>query len=165
MKKVLVAYGSKRGSTGEVARRIAETIDKKAYEVDVSPIESVKDIEGYSGLVLGSSVYMGQWHKNFVKFLKANEDALTKRPVWLFSTGPTGEGDPLELTKGWSYPKKFEPLINKIAPVEVAVFHGKLSEASMSSFDRFIINKVKAPIGDFRQWEMIEHWSEGITLD
>jgi hypothetical protein len=30
---------------------------------------------------------------------------LPNEKKWLFSSGPTGEGEPVELTKGWRFPK------------------------------------------------------------
>jgi menaquinone-dependent protoporphyrinogen oxidase len=60
-KKVLVAYASKCGSTGETAKAVAEEIAARGKSVDVRPAENVKDISGYSAVVLGSAVRFGRW--------------------------------------------------------------------------------------------------------
>jgi hypothetical protein len=33
----------------------------------------------------------------------------------------------------------------------------------MNMFERFIISKIKAPVGDFREWDAIENWAESIA--
>jgi menaquinone-dependent protoporphyrinogen oxidase len=55
-KKFLIAYGSAAGSTAEVAQAIGEEMQKEGAQVDVKPVEEVKDIRGYDGVVVGSSV-------------------------------------------------------------------------------------------------------------
>ena len=76
---------------------------------------------------MGSAVYIGKWRKEAVKFLQANEKMLAERQVWLFSSGPTGEGDPVELTKGWRFPKALQPIADRIRPRDIAVFHGDVN--------------------------------------
>ena len=55
-KKILVAYGSKRGSTAEIAERIGETLRQKGLTVDVSDAGTVNDLTPYNKIILGSSV-------------------------------------------------------------------------------------------------------------
>lgn len=69
-KKILVAYGSKRGSTAEIAEKIGETLRLKGLQVDVLDAGTVNDLTPYSKIILGSSVYIGLWHKKAVLFLK-----------------------------------------------------------------------------------------------
>ncbi len=96
-KQVLVAYASKYGATEEIAERIGEVLRQAGLRTDVLPTDRVSDLAHYQAIVLGSAVYIGKWRKEAVKFLKANEKMLAGRPVWLFSSGPTGEGDPVKL--------------------------------------------------------------------
>jgi hypothetical protein len=56
--RVLVAYGSKHGSTAEIADRIGERLREAGHEVDVLPAGSVTDLDRYEAVVLGSAVYM-----------------------------------------------------------------------------------------------------------
>ena len=42
--KVLVAYGSKRGSTVEIAERVGETIRQKGWLADVADASTVNDL-------------------------------------------------------------------------------------------------------------------------
>ena len=101
--KILVAYASKYGSTKEIAEKIGQVLTDAGFAVDVLPADKVADVAPYQAVVLGSAVYSGNWRKAAANFLKANEKALAGRPLWLFSSGPTGKGDPVDLVKGWPF--------------------------------------------------------------
>lgn len=161
-KKILVAYGSKRGSTAEIAERIGETLRQKGLQVDVLDAGTVTDLTPYSKIILGSSVYIGLWHKKVVHFLKRNIEVLEKLPVWLFICGPTGPGNPIEQMDGWFYPKSLRPVIERIHPRDITCFGGKLELKTLNPFEKWIINKVQAPEGDFLNWKDIVFWTETI---
>lgn len=160
---VLVVYGSQQGSTAQIAEKIGETLRAKSIPADVQEASAVSDLAPYRAIVIGSSVYMGQWHKHVVRFMKENVESLENLPVWIFSSGPTGPGDPLKLMDGWFYPKSMEALIQRIKPLDVTCFGGKLELAALNPFQRFIINKVKAPEGDFRDWQAVADWVDKIS--
>jgi menaquinone-dependent protoporphyrinogen oxidase len=163
--KVLVAYASKHGSTAEIAGKIGEALTQSGLDVDVKPVNKVKDLAPYQVVILGSAVYIGMWRKDAVRFVKANQSALADRKVWIFSSGPTGEGDPVELLHGWRLPKKVEPIAEAIRPRDIAVFHGNVDVARLSGMEKMMIGKVEAPVGDFRDWGMINAWAEGVAAD
>jgi menaquinone-dependent protoporphyrinogen oxidase len=162
-KQILVAYGSKYGATAEIAERIGEVLGEAGLAADVLPADRVDDVTPYEAVVLGSAVYIGRWQKPAVSFLKANEESLARRPVWLFSSGPTGEGDPVELTQGWGFPKSLQPIADRIQPRDIAVFHGHVDPAKVNFIERWMIKIVKAPSGDFRDWEAITSWAKAIA--
>jgi len=161
--RVLVAYATKHGATAEVAEKIGQVLRGAGLSTDVFPVNCVSDLTPYKAVVLGSAVYIGQWRKEAVAFLKANEKALAGRPEWLFSTGPTGKGDPEELTKGWRFPKALQPIADRIQPRDIALFHGKLDPKTLSQVEKWMIKKVKAPLGDFRDWEAVSTWAKLIA--
>ena len=57
---LLVAYGSKHGSTQEVAEAIAKRLTKKGFEVELRRAAEVADLTPYDGVVLGGALYFGQ---------------------------------------------------------------------------------------------------------
>jgi menaquinone-dependent protoporphyrinogen oxidase len=163
MDKVLVAYASKRGATAEIAEKIGRVLEQAGLTTDVQPADRVSDLTPYRAVVLGSAVYIGRWRKEAVRFLETNEAALAERAVWLFSSGPTGEGDPVELTQGWRFPKGQQPIADRIQPRDVVVFHGAIDKGDLNFIERFMIKNVKAPIGDFRDWDAITAWATSIA--
>ncbi len=161
--QVLVAYATKYGSTAEIARRIGEVLTEAGLGTDVLPASQVRDLTPYRAVVLGSAVYIGGWRKEAARFLEANEAALANKLVWLFSSGPTGQGDPVALMQGWRFPKKLQPAMDRIRPRDVAVFHGALDMKRLNPIERWIIRRVKAPVGDFRDWNAITSWASSIA--
>ena len=161
--KVLVAYATKYGATEEIAERIGLALGNAGVAAEVLAVDKVKDVTAYAAVVLGSAVYIGGWRKEAAKFLQENEESLTTRPVWLFSSGPTGEGDPVEQMDGWTVPNKLKPVADRIRPREIVVFHGDVNVEKLNFMDRFMIKNVKAPTGDFRDWAAIDAWAEEIA--
>jgi menaquinone-dependent protoporphyrinogen oxidase len=162
-KQVLVAYATKYGATAEIAEKIGEVLQQAGLAADVLPVGRVGNLSAYKAVVLGSAVYIGQWRKEAVKFFKANETVLAGKLVWLFSSGPTGEGDPMELTQGWRLPGKLQPITDRIGPRDVAVFGGAVDAGKLNSIEKWMLKNVKAPAGDFRDWEAITAWATAIA--
>jgi menaquinone-dependent protoporphyrinogen oxidase len=164
-KKVLVAYGTKYGATGEIAERIGAVLQEAGLRVDVRRADRVGDLALYEAVVLGSAVYIGRWRKEAARFLEANEAALAQRPVWLFSSGPTDEGDPVELTDGWKFPGKLQSIADRIGPRDIALFHGATDPDKLNIIERWMLKQVGTGSGDFRDWEAITAWAEAIAAE
>jgi menaquinone-dependent protoporphyrinogen oxidase len=160
---VLIAYATRYGATGEIAEAIGGVLHEAGIISVVQPVDRVKDLDQYEAIVLGSAVYMGHWRRKAVAFLETHEAALAAKPTWLFSSGPTGKGDPVELMKGWRFPEGLQPIADRIRPRDVAFFHGALDMNRLNFADKLIIKGIKAPIGDFRDWEMINAWAKSIA--
>ena len=107
--QVLVAYATKYRATAEIAEKIGQVLRQAGLRTDVLPADRVSDLSSYQAVVLGSAVYISKWRKEAAKFLQANETVLAERQVWLFSSGPTGEGDPVELGKAGASPSRCNP--------------------------------------------------------
>lgn len=97
MTKALVVYGSKYGSTQEVAQAIADGLG-----ADVANAASFPDITAYDLVVIGSPIYGGNYLDSVREFVRVNRPLLAKRKVAAFITaaadmepvtGLTGEED------------------------------------------------------------------------
>jgi menaquinone-dependent protoporphyrinogen oxidase len=161
--RVLVAYATKYGATAEIAEKIGQVLRQAGLQTDVLPADRVGDLSPYKAVVLGSAVYIGQWQKKAVTFLRANEKALAERPVWLFSSGPTGKGDPVQLMKGWRFPTALQPIADRIHARDIALFHGAVDPKRLNLIEKWMLKNVKAPLGDFRDWDAIHAWASTIA--
>ncbi len=161
--QVLVAYATKYGATAEIAERIGQVLRQAGLNTDVLLVDRIRDLSAYQAVILGSAVYTGNWRKEAVKFLQANEKTLADRQVWLFSSGPTGEGDPVERLRGWRFPKELQPVADRIQPRDITVFHGAVNEKKLNLIERQMLKTVKAPLGDFRDWDAISAWATAVA--
>jgi menaquinone-dependent protoporphyrinogen oxidase len=161
---ILVTYASKYGATKEIAQKIGEVLRQAGLLVDVLPVDGMRDLSSYNAVILGSAVYVGRWQKESAEFLRSNEKTLASRPVWIFSSGPTGEGDPVELVEGQRLPAALQPIADRIQPRDIAVFHGYINPSKINFIEKWSIKSlVKKPFGDFRDWEAITSWATSIA--
>lgn len=162
-KRVLVVYASKYGSTAEIAEKIGQALREAGLQADVAPAEKAADVASYDAVVLGSAVYAGSWRKEAVEFLETNEKKMAERPTWLFSSGPTGEGDPVQMMKGWRFPEAQKPIAERIRPNDIAFFHGDIDMKKLNFAEKLLVKGIKAPVGDFRDWAAVTAWAKGIA--
>lgn len=165
--KVLVAYASAAGSTKGIAEFIGEKLRGHEIEVDVQDVNSAKNLEGYDAFVIGSALYRFHWLNEAKQFVSNNKSILASRPVWIFSSGPTGtkttdaKGRDLREVSG---PKEIEELRKKINPRDHRVFFGALYrdrlKGTVGWFARWIPKDAE---GDFRNWNEIESWTNSIV--
>ena len=77
--KVLICYGTRYGSAGEIAEHIGETLQGHGAVVDIINLkkDKVNHLEDYDIIVVGSGIQMGKWTKESLKFLKKNRAILS----------------------------------------------------------------------------------------
>jgi menaquinone-dependent protoporphyrinogen oxidase len=148
---LLVTYGSKHGSTQEVAEAVAERLRAGGQEVDLRRAADVDDLTPYGGVVLGGSLYVGRWHEDARRFLSKYREELSALPLAVFALGPkTAEQKDLadartQLDKALSKTPELEPR-------SVAVFGGVIDPSKL----RFPLNRL--PASDARDWDAIDAW-------
>jgi menaquinone-dependent protoporphyrinogen oxidase len=156
---ILVAYASKHGATEGIARFLAERFEAKGRRAEARPAVEVTDLGAPDAVVLGSALYAGSWMKEAVEFAHRHAAALSGVPVWLFSSGPLGD----EVQDDEPQPRQLPELEEALAPQAHAVFFGALDRSSLGFAERMIVKAVKAPEGDFRDWDAIGAWADGIV--
>lgn len=160
MLNVLVAFATKHHATEGIAQAIGRAIEEPGViRADVRPADTVTEVRSYDAAIIGSAVYIGRWQGSAVDLLVNFESDLRTRPVWLFSSGPTGEGDPTDILEGWEMPETLRAIAQRIGVRESVVFHGKLDPADLNLLERMTVHMVKAPLGDYRDWGAIHAWA------
>ncbi len=159
--KVVIVHASKHGGTRGIAERIGETLREQGCQVDIRPVEDDPDPRGYQAVVLGSAVYYGRWMKDASAYAERWATSLTSRPLWLFSSGPTG----IEMREEHLHPNGVDELATTLGARSHEVFFGRLDMGQLSFRERLIVKGVKAPTGDFRNWNDVDVWAKGIAGD
>lgn len=157
---VLIAYATRHGSTREIAEALATEIEAAGFHIDLRDAASVSSLEDVDAVVLGSAIYVGQWQESAVDFIERFQGRLQRLPVWLFSSGPIGE-DPFPKDEPAATPE----LVEKTGARDVRSFAGRLDRAQLGFGERLVTRVVRAPAGDFRQWQQIREWGRMIACD
>lgn len=160
--RVLVAYASKYGATLEIAEKIGEVLRNAGLKVNVLPADQVRELSPFGAVVLGSALYTNNWRAEALKFLEENAVFLEKVPVWLFSSGLTGEVDP-SAPPEWRFPYQLQPVVDHIHPREIITFRGALDMNKLNFAEKLIVKESKAPVGDFRDWDIITAWASQVA--
>jgi menaquinone-dependent protoporphyrinogen oxidase len=160
--KVLVVYASKCGSTGEIAKAIAEEIAKHGSAADVMPVEKVTDPAGYSAVVLGSAIRFGQWLAPAVDFVARFKESLNNKPVAIFTAHIMALSESEEDRAGRQ--AYIQPALKVIKPVFTAFFAGKVDPDKLSFLEKGIGRIVGSPEGDMRDWTKIRAWASQLPF-
>lgn len=154
---VLVTAASRHGSTAEIADAIAARLRERGLDVDRRRPEEVGALGDCVAVVLGSAVYAGCWLGPATRLVDHRADELAARPVWLFSSGPVGEpavpGTEPDVTG----------LVARTHALDHRVFAGRLDRSGLGLAARAVVRVVKAPDGDFRDWDAIRAWAGEIA--
>lgn len=156
---VLVSAASKHGSTAEIAQAIAAQLNDRGLTASVIEPDDVTDLQAFDAVVLGSAVYAGRWVASARDLAERIARCHTKPAVWLFSSGPIGAPPKPE-----GVPPEVEGLMEATAAVGHEVFVGRLDKADLGLAERTIVKMLRAPEGDFRDWDAIRAWADAIAV-
>jgi menaquinone-dependent protoporphyrinogen oxidase len=156
---ILVAYASKHGATEGIAQHISRSLNEAGREADARSVTDVLEFGTPEAVVIGSAVYAGSWRKEAVEFIDAHAHELARLPVWLFSSGPLGE----QVADDEEQPKQLAEIRARISPRGHKMFFGALDPGKLSFGERMLVKAVKAPEGDFRDWDEIARWAKEIA--
>lgn len=166
--KVLVAYGTRYGSTEEVAETVAATLEEQGLEVEVKPAREVRSLEGYGAVVLGTPLYMGALHKDVRVLLERNAEALEQTPFALFALGPIKADDGVDGSRA----QLLEALAKLPVPTPAvtAVFVGAYDPARLGFKDKMIAALPASPLHgetthDERDWAAIRGWARALPAE
>lgn len=167
--KILVAYASMYGTTAEVAKKIAETIQKESPNtvIELKQVNEIKNLNDYSSVVLGAPIRFDRWMSDARMFVKNHKETLRNIPVAFFFTCMTlsqkSEG---AQRGGKAYADGLYKLDPEIKPVSVKGFAGAVDYNKISFFLRNILKIALfikgAKPGDYRDWEEIKKWTIGL---
>ncbi len=160
--RILVAYATKHGSTAGVAEAVARELTAAGFEAEAAAFPAVDSLEGYDGVVLGAPLYMGV-PLDLAPFVARYRDALSRMPVAAFGVGltpapPEPKPEHLEQAR-----KALIDSLSPARPIAAALFAGVLDPAKMGFAERAVTRLLKAPAGDFRDWDAIGAWTRTVA--
>jgi menaquinone-dependent protoporphyrinogen oxidase len=153
--KILIAYGTKHGSTAEVAEQVATVMREAGCSVDVLPARDADGVERYDGVIVGGALYTGRWHGDARHFLKHHRRELASTPLAVFAMGPLKD-EPEELEGSRRQLEKALAGLPDLEPFSIAVFGGVVDPAKL----HFPFNHM--PAGDARDPHAIRAWARQV---
>ncbi|WXG39341.1 MAG: flavodoxin domain-containing protein [Candidatus Freyarchaeum deiterrae] len=181
-KKVLIAYGTRYGSTEEISQEIGKILKKEGLEVQIVDLKKTKSKEWpsltpFDGVLVGSSVKMFRWMNEPQEFLKKHKAEIQKKEKILgvfVSCGMASVPETCEKAKS----DEVEKILAKIG-IEADIYDAfggvyDFSESSrMSGMDKRMmkmgLKQMEKDYGmkideegknDFRDWEQIQNFAK-----
>ena len=167
--KILIAYASEFGTTGEVAEVIGEVLCQGGTTVETKWVKNVQDLNNYDAVIIGSAIQYDRWMPEATEFVTVNQNVLSKLPVAYFFTCLTLFKQTKKAEhKAMSYSDKLYSLVPQVTPVSVGRFAGVLDYSKMSFFFRLIAKGIfaiiRVPEGDYRDWDAIRSWAKRLSF-
>ena len=164
--RILVTYASRAGSTAGVAEAIGQALVKKGMQVDVLPMQDVKELSPYQAVLAGSAIRGQKWLPEAMQFVNAHRSELSRKPFAAFMVCITlsmaNAGQYLEGLKSW-----MSPVRELVHPVSEGYFAGALDFSKLP----FSLNVLAMRLvvltgmwkqGDHRDWNAIHAWAESL---
>lgn len=190
MEKILVTYATLSGTTVEVAQAVGEEFKKAGVAVDVLPLKQVKDLGGYSGVVIGAPMIAG-WHREALGFVRRNRKAWSRVPLAVFVTAmsltrtsttvvdgvplcideglpkPPARPDHLTFRENYARVENYaRPIVNAAKPAKplsITFLGGRLEYGRLPWWAvLFAMLIIQAPAGDKHNWAYIRSWAAGL---
>jgi menaquinone-dependent protoporphyrinogen oxidase len=161
--KILVTYATRAGSTTGVAEAIAHTLIGNRVQVDLLPMQAVKDLQPYRAVVAGSAIQNRQWLLEAISFVRENQAALNQKPFAMFAVCMT-----LAMRNGESYRPQISdwlaPVRSLVQPVSEGLFAGVLDISKIPSWGDRLKFRMSVAFrvwseGDHRDWDAIHQWA------
>jgi len=157
--RALIAYGSKRGGTAELARSIASALEVHGIQTEVREAADAGSPAAYDAVVVAGAIYMNRWHRQARRFVAREAPVLRERPVWFVSSGPLddsardGEVPPVP---------QVAKLIERIGARGHATFGGHLAPDARGFPARAM---AKTTAGDWRSTEQVRRFAATVAAD
>ncbi len=168
--KILVAYASAHGTTGEISTFMAKALETFGAEVTCAAVESIESVAGYDAFVLGSAIHEGVWLQSMLLFLDKFEAELVQKPVYFFVTCiRIVEADGYDhVMKNYMH----TPTLEKLKVRKVNAFGGATQLSNINWDERWALglrydgtNLQSRLNADYRDWYTIGAWANSIAKD
>lgn len=168
--KILVAYASEFGTTREVAEVIGQVLCQSGASVEIKWVNNVKGLNDYAAVIIGSAIQYDKWMPEARKFVSANQNSLSKLPVAFFFTCLTLSIQTEKTERqAMAYSDKLVSLLPQVKPLSVGRFAGVLDYSKLPFLFRLMFKGISlitgVQEGDYRDWDTIRVWAEGVHAE
>ena len=161
--RILVTYASRAGATAGVAEAIAKSLAEGGAQVEVRPMQEVKDLVPYRAVVADSAIQGGKWLPEAMQFMQTHQAKLVRKPFAAFLVCMTlampGADKYRQGVAEW-----LKPVRALVPPVSEGLFAGALDISKVPSFGDRLKFRLSVAFGawsegDHRDWNEIRAWA------
>ncbi len=163
--RVLVAYASQFGTTGEIAEAMAGRFCLAGMSADTKRVRDVQDLADYDAVIIGAAIHYDNWMAEARHFVTGNEDTLSRIPVaYFFTCGTLADSSDKAIAKSDEYADKIASVSDRVTPLSIGRFAGVLDYSRMNLRTRIglwpFFTVIGANEGDYRDWAAINDWTD-----
>jgi menaquinone-dependent protoporphyrinogen oxidase len=167
-RKILIAYASRSGTTGEVAEAIGEALCNAGNVTETKPINTVRNLNGYDAVIIGSAINYDKWMPEATAFVEDNEGTLGKLPVAFFFTCLTlSRRNDKAMRQAQAYSDRLSSSFTQVKPVCIGRFAGVLDYTRFPLLPRLFLRSLFVLLGvkegDHRDWSAITSWAKNVS--
>jgi menaquinone-dependent protoporphyrinogen oxidase len=168
--RVLIGYGSRYGSTAEIAEAMAKTVQEVSAQVDLINLKKEtlpSPLQNYDLVVIGSGIQAGRWTKEPLEFIKNNMNALSQTKVAIFVVcGYAASPDKCDFAQS-EFLDKIAEAYPGLSPISTGLFPGVFDFSKYNFAVRAFVKRMVKQENpgqvvpekiDFRDWQMVNDW-------
>jgi len=173
MSRILILYSTVDGHTLRICRRLEALLAPQGHDVSLVELtdRTRTPLEAFDKVVLGASIRYGKHRPCVAAFLRANREALERKPTALFTVNIVARKPEKSAPDTNPYLRK---LVRRIGwrPARLEVFAGKLDYPRYTFWDRqiirFIMLLTRGPtdpraVVEYTDWRRVERFAETIA--
>ena len=180
-KRIIIAYGTRYGSTEEISQEIAKMLKDKGLEPELFNLGIGKSknwpkLDDFDAVIIGTSLKINSWKKQVKSFLDKNKTEFRNKKLGVFTCGAFAIAEPSEAKEDIAkrLKKNFE-----LEAVIYDAFRGVLDFSEDSQVGKggmlalkataFGLQKEKgmeidtSVCNDFRDWDKIRSFAESFA--
>jgi len=136
MKKAIL-YTSSHGTTAKIAAILAEKLGNENVDLIDLGRSDIPEIEGYSQIILGTSIHAGQPSRKMQKFCASYSKSLLSKPLALYVCGMEADPEKRKQEFNTAFSEDFRNHASASG-----FLGGEFLFEKMNFFEKFIIKKI-----------------------
>jgi len=144
--KTCIIYSSKYGYTEEMVKKMVLESNNEFDSININSTNKI-DLNKYDGVILGSSIYIGQMNRKLKDFVSKNINVLMEKKVGLFLACGSEENFDLQVKNNFP-----ESLVEHAS--SIIYLGGKIQKEKLNIFYKFIISNIEKSQPDAKPYPM-----------
>lgn len=144
--KTLIIYASKYGYTEELVKKMIVESNNEFDSININSTNKI-DLSKYEGVILGSSIYIGQMNRKLKDFVSKNLNVLMDKKISLFLACGSEENFDLQVKNNFP-----EALVEHAS--SITYLGGKIQKEKLNFFYKFIISNIEKSQPDAKPYPM-----------